>query len=237
MLHSNETITRLVRVCQQHSFKLAFVVIGVCLVAVGGLVARVLRQANEETRQMYSESVHGLALIGELQYQTQEARRSMLYSLTTTDSNLQVDYATQSRAADERVAGMIQEYLEVAREPRQLEVGKRLEQDWRSFLQVRDEVIASILEGSTQDAVTRDLEEGIPAFNHVRNDLQEIKHLFKRQAELRLAEVRTASSRTTWKLVIILGLTLLFTVLTVRTVQKGKMRAIQQSEVRERAHL
>ena len=70
-----------------------------------------------------------MALIGELQYQTQEARRSMLYSLTTTDSNLQVDYATQSRAADERVAGMMQEYLEVAREPRQREMGQRLEHD------------------------------------------------------------------------------------------------------------
>ena len=230
MLHPNETIPRLVRVYQQHSFKLAFVIIVFCLAAAVGLVVRVLRQANEEARWMYSESVHGLALIGELQYQTQEARRSMLYSLTTTDSNLQVDYATQSRAADERVAGMIQEYLEVAREPGQREVGQRLEQDWQSFLPVRDEVIASILEGSIQDAVARDLEEGIPGFNRVRNDLQEIKHLFKRQAELRLAEVQRASSRTTWKLVIILGLTLLFTVLTVRAVQKGKMRALQQSE-------
>ena len=48
MLHPNETITRLVRICQQHSFKLAFVVIGFCLAVVGGLVFRVLKQANEE---------------------------------------------------------------------------------------------------------------------------------------------------------------------------------------------
>jgi len=230
MRHPNKTITKLVRGCQQHSFKLAFCVIAFCLTVVGGLVVRVLRQANEEAQRMYSESVHGLALIGELQYQTQEARRSMLYSLTTKDSNLQVEYATQSRAADELVAGMIREYLEMVRDPRQREVGRRLEQDWRSFLQVRDEVVASILEGSIKGAVRRDLQEGIPSFNHVRNDLQEIKHLFKHQAGLRLTEVQTASSRTTWKVVIILGLTLLFTVLTVRAVQKGKMRALQQSE-------
>src|SRR5204863_2395229 len=119
MLHPNATITRVVRVYQQHSFKLAFVIIGFCLAAAVGLVVRVLRQANEEAQRMYSESVHGLALIGELQYQTQEARRSMLYSLTTKDSNLQVEYATQSRAADELVAGMIREYLEMVRDPRQ----------------------------------------------------------------------------------------------------------------------
>ena len=41
----------------------------------------------------------GLRGIGELQYQAQETRRSTLYALTTNDSNLQVEYADQSRAA------------------------------------------------------------------------------------------------------------------------------------------
>jgi hypothetical protein len=52
---------------------------------------------------MYAGSVQGLRRIGELQYEAQETRRATLYALTTNDSNLQVEYADQSRGADRLV--------------------------------------------------------------------------------------------------------------------------------------
>ena len=78
--------------------------------AVGMFVVRDLRSANVETQRMYAGSVLGLRRIGEMQYQAQETRRSTLYALTTSDSNLQVEYADHSRSADQRVTEGITEY-------------------------------------------------------------------------------------------------------------------------------
>ena len=70
---------------------------------IGGFVISDMREANVEAEEIYTRSVHGLQRIGELQFDAQETRRTTLYALTTSDSNLQVEYADQSRAADQRV--------------------------------------------------------------------------------------------------------------------------------------
>jgi hypothetical protein len=81
------------------------------VVGVGMFVLRDVRTASAEAQQMYARSVLGLRQIGELQYQAQETRRSTLNALTTNDSNLQVEYADQSREPDRRVTEGISEYL------------------------------------------------------------------------------------------------------------------------------
>ena len=86
-------------------------------VGIGMVVIRDLHSANAEAQRMYAGSVLGLRRIGELQYQAQETRRSTLYALTTNDSNLQIEYADQSRAADQRVTEGTAEYLRQARMP------------------------------------------------------------------------------------------------------------------------
>ncbi len=72
---------------------------------MGIFVIRDLRAANIEAQEIYTGSVHGLERIGELQYEAQETRRATLYALTTTDSNLQVEYADLTREADRAVTG------------------------------------------------------------------------------------------------------------------------------------
>ena len=126
-------------------------------VGVGMFVIRDVRMTGVEAQQMYARSVLGLRQIGELQYETQETRRSTLYALTTNDSNLQVEYADQSREADRRVSAGITTYLEQARMPNEIEVGHGLQRDWSDLLAVRDEALASILEGSAKEAVDVDL--------------------------------------------------------------------------------
>src|SRR6185295_14109154 len=81
---------------------------GVAVLIVGGILVRDIRTAVRRAREMHESSVAALDLLNDLNYQTQEARRSMLYALTTTDSNLQVQYADSSRAADARVAEIVQ---------------------------------------------------------------------------------------------------------------------------------
>src|SRR5215467_1596837 len=75
--------------------------------AVVRFVIRDVRSSNHEVREMYAWSVLGLRRIGSLQYEAQETRRSTLYALSTSDSNLQVVYADQSRDADSRVTAGI----------------------------------------------------------------------------------------------------------------------------------
>jgi hypothetical protein len=113
---------------------------------------------------MHENSLAALDLLNDLTYQTQEARRSMLYALTTADANLQVQYADESRAADGRVADMVDHQIGKSNVPEVQEAGRRFLDRWRAYLAVRNAVITIILEGSIEDAVGRDLRDGAPAF-------------------------------------------------------------------------
>lgn len=192
-------------------------------VGVGMFVIRDVRTASVEAQQMYARSVLGLRQIGELQYQAQETRRSTLYALTTNDSNLQVEYADQSREADRRVTEGIAEYLKQARMPNEIEVGRGLQRDWSAYLKVRDEVLASILEGSIKEAVDMDLNGGVPSFERVRQDLEEIKRLYDEQASDQLARVGASSRRSTVRLVGVVCFTLIFATFSVWAIQRSRM--------------
>ena len=186
-------------------------------------VIRDVRSANSEVERMYASSVLGLRRIGSLQYDAQETRRSTLYALTTNDSNLQVEYATQSREADARVTAGIAEYLQQAQIPQEYELGHRLQTDWKAYLDARNEVLASILEGSIKEAVERDLAQGVPLFDHVRRDLEETQRLYDEQASLRLANVAALANRSILRLVSVLLVTLLIAGVFVWVLQKDKM--------------
>jgi signal transduction histidine kinase len=192
-------------------------------VGVGMFVIRDVRMAGIEAQQMYARSVLGRRQIGELQYETQETRRSTLYALTTNDSNLQVEYADQSREADRRVSGGITAYLQQARMPNEINVGHALQHDWSAYLAVRDEVLASILEGSAKEAVDMDLKGGVPSFERVREDLEEIKRLYDTQASEQLARVSASSRRSIVRLIGVVCFTLIFATFSVWAIQKSRM--------------
>ena len=233
MSRTGGTWARVARTYRRHNATLILVLVGVAVNAVGLLVVMDLRRANQEVQQMYGESVRGLDLIGEVQYQTQEARRSMQYALTTRDSNLQVKYADESRTADAQVALMLDRHLALATSPALVEASQRFARDWSDYLRVRDELIGLILEGSVKEAAALDLREGISDFNRVRDDLQEIKQLQKSDAGRRLADVEGSFNRSFWQLIAILVVTQVFAVFLVRAIQKSRLvHALQKSEAR-----
>jgi signal transduction histidine kinase len=207
----------------RHSSSLLLFMVFCVVVAVGAFMIGDLHTATVQVQRMYEGSVQGLRQIGELQYEAQETRRSTLYALTTNDSNLQVEYADQSRGADRLVTDGIAQYLIGARMPREVEVGRRLQQDWAAYLKVRDEVLASILEGSTKEAVDLDLTGGVPSFDRVRQDLEEIKRLYDEQASEQLTVVDASSRRSVLRLVGVLCFTLLFASASVWAIQRSKM--------------
>jgi signal transduction histidine kinase len=172
---------------------------------------------------MYAWSVLGLRRIGSLQYDAQETRRSTLYALTTNDSNLQVEYADQSREADARVTDGVTEYRKEAETSREVELGQRLQRDWAAYLSVRDEVLASILEGSTKEAVELDLAQGVPLFDHVRRDLEEAQRLYDEQASQRLDNVARLARRSILRLVAVVLCTIIVVSVFVWVLQKRAM--------------
>ena len=200
-----------------------------CVVIVAGVVViHDVRSTGVEAQKMYAGSVLGLHRIGDLQYAAQETRRSSLYALSTNDSNLQVKYADQSREADHLVIEGVSEYLREAKSPVEVEVGKRLQNDWSTYLKVRDEVLASILEGSAKEAVDLDLKDGVPLFDRVREDLEAIERLYDDQASQRLANVAASSRRAMIRLVGVLGITLVFAIVSVWAIQRNTMQSAIQ---------
>ncbi len=216
-------LDRVLALASPYNSSLLLLMVFLVVIIVGLFVIRDLHATNVEAQKMYAGYVQGLQRIGELQYEVQETRRSTFYALTTNDSNLQLEYADQSREADRLVNEGISQYLRQARIPHEIEVGRRLQLDWSGYLGVRNEVLASILEGSTKEAVNLDLKGGVPSFERVRQDLQEIKRLYDEQASQQLANVAATSRRTIFRLIGVLGITLALASASVWAIQRSKM--------------
>ncbi len=215
-------------------------VLGLLGVLVAGMVAFLvldLHRVKQEVRGMYAGSIQGLDALGELQFQTQESRRCLLYALATTDSNLQVRYADQSRAAGDQATTGIQAAFEQARHTAEITTAQNIKQDWAGYLQVRDELIASMLDGNPKEAIQRDLRDGIPAFARVRDDLETISDALKKDAARQVAEVDTMFTRSMFKLGIVLTLTVLAALVTVRRVQRHELQQVLQSSEADQRRL
>ncbi len=109
-----------------------------------------------------------------------------------------------------------------------LSLADRLNHDWITYLGVRDEVLASILEGSTQEAVSLDLRGGVPAFERVRKDLDEVKRLYAEDASQREADLAASARRTVSKLVGITSFTFLLSTAAVWAIQRNRMLSRMQ---------
>lgn len=205
---------------------LLLVLFGEAGVAV--FVMRDLARSYATVENMYNGSVQGLLRFGDLQYDAQETRRSTLYALSTTDGNLQVEYADQSRNADRVVTQTISQYRHQAQTPQQSKVVQRLANDWSDYLKVRDEVLGLILEGSPKEAVQLDLNQGVPEFDHVRQDLAEIKHTYDVQASQQLTTVADFSRRSIARLTAALACGLMFGMMAIWAIQKGRMHTAVQ---------
>src|SRR6185503_4852556 len=144
------------------------VFLAVC--GVGAFISWDHYNSYHRARRNYQDAIRGLELVGQLQYQMQESRRIILYALATKDSNLQVQYADESRSASTLAADTLNESVQLSKVPLEFDAVKRLEAHWRAYLDIRDAVIATVLEGHPKAAVDRDLAEGVPAFNAVRDD-------------------------------------------------------------------
>jgi PAS domain S-box-containing protein len=209
--------------------------VGLVTAAVAALEYRDQQRAHHDTKLMYQGLINGLGAVADLQYEIQEARRSMLYALTTTDSNRQVTYADRSRSADARVTAITSRLAPTSDTGEGRRLLAALDRAWAAYLTCRDEVIASILEGEVKEAVDRDLSEGSPAFERVRLALSVVERHQQQRAEAKLAEIATLSTRSLTRVVVVLCVMQLLALVVLRTMQRSKvLQAVQGSEARLR---
>jgi len=204
-------------------FQRGIVLTALIVCGIGVFLTFDLYRSHQSGRKSYADVIRGMELIGQLQYQMQEARRIMLYALATTDSNRQVEYADQSRAADAQASKILAQFGQLMTSPDETRAVQRLETHWKSYLEIRDTLIASMLEGSPRAAVERDVSEGVPAFNAVRDDVQSVKELFQEKANRLLRAANSSFRDSLLRLVFILALTVVIATLAVKTLQKSSV--------------
>jgi len=215
--------------------RLAFGFIGLAVVVAGALMLLDLRRVQTEARQMFTSAVRGLNLISQLQFAAQESRRTLSYALTTADSNQQLGYVDESRAAAGRASALLLGQFRTTLPRDRAAIGLQLEKDWRTYLTNLDEVIAAVLEGDTRHAVQLDLGACVPAFRLVRDNLEGVRDHFHQQAQRQVQAVDQLFTRSLVKLAVILTLVLVLGLSAARAVQRGEiLRAVQSSENRLR---
>ncbi len=205
----------------------------VTAVTLGWFVARDFRHAAENAGQLYQRLANGLDLIDELQFNTQEVRRIVLYALHTSDANQQLAYAEQSREVDAYVQKLLDDASEVMTAPRTRDLLGAVGHNWQHYLVVRDEVIGLILEGSLREGVELDEQQGNADFRDVHEAIVTLKASFESDAALKVDEARLTAVRATWRLTLLVGSALLAAALGVGLVNR---RAVLEGLLRSEAH-
>src|SRR5215218_6216173 len=172
--------------------------------ATGAFSLLQLRSAARDAHTLYDSLVSGLDLIAGLQFDVQEARRRMLYALTTTDANLQVRYADESRAADERVKQRMAQHMARLTRPGEISAALKFQTDWAEYLRIRDEVISAILEFGT------------PTFDRARADLLAMQDRYKTDAEVRRQDAEEAADQSFELVIVVLLLSQLIVLFGLR---------------------
>ncbi|MFL5620661.1 MAG: EAL domain-containing protein [Gemmatimonadaceae bacterium] len=216
-------MTRLRALVRRRSTTLLLIGYALVSVATGAFSLLQLRSAARESHQLYDGLVGGLDLLAGLQFDVQEARRRMLYALTTADPNLQVQYVDESRAADERVAQRMAQHMARLDRPGEIAAARRFQVDWARYLRIRDEVIASILEGQTEVAIANDLESGTATFDRARADLLAMQDRYKADAEVRRQDAEEAADQSFELVIVVLLLSQLIVLFGLRAVQAGEL--------------
>ena len=210
-------------------FNLLLASIALAVVGIGGYLFNDLQRSQNGARESYARVLQGLELLSELQYQTQEARRTLLYTLVTSYSSRDVEIARLSGAEDEKVARLLKDNRSFANALLESQAIKKLAQDWQAYLTLRDALVASVINGRPMKAVERDLKESEPAFLVVRDDLKTLENLFKAEGDRLLKQIRRSFHRSLLNTGSVLALMLCCAFVGVKMLQKNELLGQSQA--------
>ena len=159
------------------------------------LGTRALQQAMITCQNLYRVDNAGSQIESDLEFDTQESRRAFLYALSTQDPNEQLPYIDQAREASQRVVYSVR-HLRLLNVPAMEAYIKEFERSWGGYSTVRNEIIASVLEGDASAAMSVERTRGQPAFASALQNLHALKSTLETHARIASAEVDRTLKRS-----------------------------------------
>jgi polar amino acid transport system substrate-binding protein len=184
-----------------------------------------LRRVNE----FYAVDVRGLQTAGEMAFQIQEGRRTVIYALTTRDPNKQLTYIGEARRAGDSV-GELENRLSASRLDNNSRAAlEAFTASWDAYLKIRDGIIASILLGDGQKGLASDLEQAHPAFDLVKAALTRLRADLDRSAGDQLGYVTGTLRRTMVEVgILLVGMLFFLKTLSANMERRRTVDALQQ---------
>jgi len=219
-------------------FTLFFALIVAAIGAVVVILMANLYTNQSRAQQDYLRAVLGLDLGSELQFQTQEARWTLLYALVSEHPDRRREYTETTRNAERVVSSRLRTCRALLEWFSEDQLAHRLEQDWMDYMEVRENLLSMMEAGRAEEAVELDLRTGVPAFQRVRDDLRLIQRQFKAQSDHLLRQLESSLTSSLLRMFFVLGLCLVCSFISVKMLQKGELlRAARFSEERLRKDL
>jgi hypothetical protein len=168
--------------------------------------ARDLQRTAFNSQSLYSKRVIGLSVQGDLQYATQESRRTFLYVLTTDDNQSQLEYVRRVRKADLSVSLLTGKSITLSMGPDEDRRLKDFSARWTAYEVVRDDIIALVLAGRREEAIKLELAAGAREFDQAEEVIRELKTSIEKGAAKEVAATAEVSHRAALELLWLLSL-------------------------------
>lgn len=202
---------------------------GIAVAAAGLFVGLESRAGIRRVKQFYEVDVHGLQTAGDLAFQIQEGRRTVIYALTTGDPNQQLTYVDEARAAGDAVAALSTKLTASPLDESSRHALRAFTASWAAYLFIRDGIIADILTGDGAKGLATDLAQAHPAFDRVRADLTQLRTTLDHSAGERLGYITDTLRRTAIEVAVLLvGMLFFLRTLSINVEKRRTLDALRK---------
>ncbi len=176
--------------------------------------------AAKSALALYTVGVRGFGIEGEIEYEIQESRRTVLAALNSNTFESQNPFIEQSRAADRRAEGLLNELQLLPIGPALRRLAQDFAAAWTRYLEVRDTEAALIFENRKTEAFQTDLRDGNSTFRRAFETVRQMKKQLDDDSLKWEGDVRWAGYRAGVELLVLLiGL-----LLALRGAEKNRER-------------
>lgn len=216
---NNKMLAKLAHWAQNRAGGFVLVLGGLVLCGSGILALSDCVSAAHIVFALSSVGAQGLSIEGDIQYQIQESRRTLLRALTADSDSQRQAFVAQSRIADS-LAEMLINRLRLLPVTGELESAAReFAGSWSQYLEVRDDVAALIFAGRRDEAFHMDVADGDPAFQQAFERLRTVKEILDGFAVEQAARVRSTVYRAVAELALLSLVALVSMLLLARAVR------------------
>ncbi len=184
--------------------------------------------AAKSALALYTVGIRGFSIEGDIEYEIQESRRTVLAALNAGTFELQQSLIEQSRSADLRAERLLNQLQLLPITPELREVARDFAAAWTRYLEVRDTEAALIFGNRTSEAFQTDLTDGDPTFRKAFGNVRQMKQALDDYSMKWEADVRWTSYRAGVELVVLtIGVLIALRETAKKTWEDGKFEPVQ----------